>query len=178
LAGVRVDIDCDLDVQTALGDEIAAWFRNNGHTAIVKDLRNDPHSGYRAVHIWLRLPAGRVEVQLRTHSQSVWANTYERLGDLAGRGIRYGQQHESEVVNRMVGHLHKVSRALAALELEQQEIADLMKRVADLSGRRADDPDLVELERRVDALRSRNIERRRTYVESLQEVTRILEHEE
>ena len=42
------------------------------------------------MHVWLRLPAGRVEVQVRTHLQCAWANAYESLADAFGREIRYG----------------------------------------------------------------------------------------
>ena len=71
LAGVRVDADIAIDVQLALAQEIATHF---GPRSRVRDYRDSPHSGYRAVHVWLRLPAGHVEVQIRTVAQSTWAN--------------------------------------------------------------------------------------------------------
>lgn len=114
LAGVRVDLDCDLDRQTAFAREVAQFFGVD--RAEIKDIRLTPHSGYRAVHVWLRLPAGRLEVQIRTLGQSAWANVYEELGDFAGRHIRYGEPHENPVIQRLVDGLHDVSEKLAGLE--------------------------------------------------------------
>lgn len=136
LAGVRIDADITLDVQTALADEIAAHF---GERSRVRDLRDDPHSGYRAVHVWLRLPAGRVEVQIRTVPQSEWANTYERLGDRFGRGIRYDETPETEAARTMVAVMHQISEAIAnseqtkiALGAQDQKLAGLHRRMAAL----------------------------------------------
>ncbi len=114
LAGVRVELDCRLDEQTSLAEELAEAFGVS--RAVIKDIRADPHSGYRAVHVWLRLPAGRVEIQIRTWGQTVWANTYERLGDLVGRHIRYGVSDADPVVQRVVDRLHIAAEELAELE--------------------------------------------------------------
>ncbi|MGV9797747.1 hypothetical protein ACWDTP_06775 [Mycobacterium sp. NPDC003449] len=137
LAGVRVDLDCNLDQQTAFAEEIREFFGTE--RTDVRDIRLTPHSGYRAVHVWLRLPAGRVEIQIRTRGQSAWANTYERLGDYAGRHIRYGESHESPTVQRLVTHLHNASEALARVEdhivrmvrndARFREVVDVMARI-------------------------------------------------
>jgi len=137
LAGVRVDFEGNLEEQTAFAEELAAYFGGEPR-ALVKDIRQEPHSGYRAVHLWLRLPAGRVEVQLRTRYQSAWANLYERLGDLLGRHIRYGDPGsgvEREVVEGMQRqssllqdaeekHL-EILKLRASLEETEQEIEEL-----------------------------------------------------
>lgn len=86
IAGVRFEAEMTLSQQTAVAAEIARMYGQESEHAI-HDLRSSPHSGYRAVHVWLRLPA-RVEVQVRTRSQGVWANAYESLADLVGRNIR------------------------------------------------------------------------------------------
>lgn len=122
LAGVRIDADIDLDTQTALANEIATHF---GERSRVRDLRENPHSGYRAVHVWLRLPAGRVEVQIRTVLQSEWANTYERLGDRFGRGIRYDETPETEIARKMVARMHRMSEALARNEQSKAEMVKI-----------------------------------------------------
>jgi ppGpp synthetase/RelA/SpoT-type nucleotidyltranferase len=96
LAGVRVDADILLAEQTALAREIADHF--GADESAIHDLRDNPHAGYRAVHIWLRLPAGRIEIQIRTLLQSAWANTYELLADVYGRGIRYGEPIEQSPI--------------------------------------------------------------------------------
>ncbi|WP_052136027.1 hypothetical protein [Arthrobacter sp. PAMC 25486] len=87
IAGVRFEAEMSLDEQDAVVTAIVGLFGHVSETR-VKDLRLDPHSGYRAVHIWLRLPV-RVEVQVRTHLQGEWANMYESLADVLGRDIRY-----------------------------------------------------------------------------------------
>jgi hypothetical protein len=74
-----------LDEQDVAADQIASLFPD---AAVIHDLRATPHSGYRGVHIWLRLPA-RAEIQIRTHLQGHWANMYEAAADAWGRAIRY-----------------------------------------------------------------------------------------
>lgn len=64
IAGVRIDADLLLGEQTRLAREIADHF--GADQPAIHDLRDHPHAGYRAVHVWLRLPAGRVEIQIRT----------------------------------------------------------------------------------------------------------------
>lgn len=114
LAGVRVDADMALTQQTELAQEVAEHF--GAARAKIKDLRATPHSGYRAVHVWLALPAGRVEVQIRTRAQSEWANAYEALGEYYGRGIRYGEEHQDARVRDAVNEVQSLSAKLATLE--------------------------------------------------------------
>lgn len=84
IAGVRLDASMTLSQQDRVARMIAEGF---GHSPdSVNDLRAKPHSGYRAVHVWLRL-SGRVEVQVRTVFQSEWANAYESMADAFGRGF-------------------------------------------------------------------------------------------
>jgi ppGpp synthetase/RelA/SpoT-type nucleotidyltranferase len=121
LAGVRVDADFTLDVQLALAQEVARYF---GDKSVVKDIRESPHSGYRAVHVWLRLAPGRVEIQFRTVAQSAWANTYERLGDLFGRGIRYGVMPDDPQARDLVELLHGISDLIARSEVIEKRTID------------------------------------------------------
>ncbi len=62
----------------------------------VIDRRINSNHGYRAVHIEFRLTRMRLEVQVRTELQDLWARTSEVFGDLVGRGVRYGKQIELE----------------------------------------------------------------------------------
>jgi ppGpp synthetase/RelA/SpoT-type nucleotidyltranferase len=119
IAGVRVDADFTLDSQLALAQEVAEHF---GEKSVVRDIRDDPHSGYRAVHVWLRLPPGRVEIQFRTIAQSAWANTYERLADRFGRGIRYGELPEGEAARGLVEDLHNTSAGIARAEALEVQV--------------------------------------------------------
>src|SRR4051794_39163642 len=56
-----------------------------------KDRTTDPSHGYRAIHLLIRVLGIDVEIQVRTARQHAWAETNEKLGDLLGRGIRYGE---------------------------------------------------------------------------------------
>lgn len=114
LAGVRVDGPFTLRSQTDFARALAAVVGVDERG--MRDMRDTPHSGYRAFHLWVRCPAGRVEIQIRTEGQSEWANTYERLGDLIGRGIRYGEPARDELSQQAVDNLHKLSRNLASIE--------------------------------------------------------------
>jgi ppGpp synthetase/RelA/SpoT-type nucleotidyltranferase len=126
LAGVRIDTEITLDVQTQLAEEVAAYF---GERSRVRDLRDKPHSGYRAVHVWLRLPAGRVEIQIRTVAQSEWANTYEQLGDRFGRGIRYDEMPDHEEARALVKLMHDLSDDLARGEQAKLRTAAFLERL-------------------------------------------------
>jgi hypothetical protein len=55
------------------------------------DRRIEPSQGYRAVHVIVYPDGVPVEIQVRTRWQHEWADMFEKLADLIGRGIRYGQ---------------------------------------------------------------------------------------
>lgn len=113
IAGVRFEAEMSLDEQDAIAHAVAGMY---GQGASIKDLRSDPHSGYRAVHVWLRLPA-RVEVQIRTHMQSAWANVYEAAADVFGRDIRYGRLPDDPIERQTVIALQNLSvKAIATAE--------------------------------------------------------------
>ena len=111
LAGIRVEADMTLGTQDSLAGAIVRHFGER--VAKVKDFRTDDHSGYRAVHVWVRLdrPKGAwFEVQIRTQLQGEWANTFEALADLAGRGIRYGELPSDIEQRQAVELLQDISR--------------------------------------------------------------------
>ncbi|MFI2565281.1 hypothetical protein ACIPWF_14615 [Paenarthrobacter sp. NPDC089989] len=107
IAGVRFEAEMSLDEQDAVATAISGLF---GHSPerCMHDLRTQPHSGYRAVHLWLRLPV-RVEVQIRTHMQSSWANMYESAADVLGRDIRYGAFPDDPSLKKFVTDLQEIS---------------------------------------------------------------------
>jgi len=129
-----------LGTQSVIARAIANAF---GHDATsVRDLRLQPHSGYRAVHVWLDLDAGRAEVQVRTRLQDAWANLYEVFADIVGREVRYGgdpavleevppsSRHALQEVfrqipttARMTSYLHRLSDIAHILELARFERA-------------------------------------------------------
>ncbi len=90
VAGARLDCDVTLTQQRRIADELCDLFTECGATRVdLIDLRDGSHSGYRAIHLHLRFPAGFAEVQVRTALQSRWANIYETAADIFGRQIRY-----------------------------------------------------------------------------------------
>jgi ppGpp synthetase/RelA/SpoT-type nucleotidyltranferase len=116
IAGVRFDAEMTLGEQDGVVAAIAGLFKHDPSTC-VRDIRAQPHSGYRGVHVHLRLP-GRAEVQVRTHLQSEWANMYEAAGDFLGRGIRYNETITDPKIAALVSSLQDLStKQIAQLEL-------------------------------------------------------------
>lgn len=141
LAGVRFEAEMSLDEQDLVADQVAHLF--NQDRKCIHDLRSDPHSGYRAVHVWLRIE-GRVEVQVRTHLQSDWANLYETVADYLGRGIRYGEVPQDPDGADIVSGLQIMSiERIADLEALRNNAASLKaensKRLARLADFGEDD---------------------------------------
>lgn len=155
IAGVRFEAEMTLDEQDAVVTAIVGLFGHNPEEC-VKDLRVEDHSGYRAVHIWLRLPT-RVEVQVRTHLQSAWANAYESLADVLGRDIRYGVMPTNESDKSAVENLQwlAVNVITEVEKLRNEEVKS--------------DAELAEVVRMFDdypaALTSKELERRDRLVE-------------
>jgi hypothetical protein len=86
LVGCRIVVTNVVD-QLDWTDCLANLFE---HVEVV-DRREEPQHGYRAVHIIVRDESKRFEIQIRTHLQDLWANVVERLSDVLGLGIKYGQ---------------------------------------------------------------------------------------
>lgn len=74
-------------------DEISAKLctRFEGQVDKIIDRRDSPTHGYRAVHLEVKIDGAVVEIQIRTLLQHEWAEAFERLADICGRGIRYGE---------------------------------------------------------------------------------------
>lgn len=112
LAGVRIEAEMNLDEQDKVAEAVCASFPECAPA--VHDLRSGLHSGYRAVHVWLRADCGRAEIQIRTHIQGAWANTYEAAADALGRDIRYGVMPDDPQRMRIVTGLQRLSLELGA----------------------------------------------------------------
>lgn len=117
IAGIRFEAEMTLAEQDAVANALAGKF-DIADDVCLRDMRDDPHSGYRAVHLWLRNPA-RAEIQIRTHLQGKWANMYEAAADVLGRDIRYGVTPEHPVERKLVEFLHMISKAIARHEMTQ-----------------------------------------------------------
>jgi ppGpp synthetase/RelA/SpoT-type nucleotidyltranferase len=136
VAGVRFEAEMSLDEQDLVVSKIVDLFDHDPATSI-HDLRENPHSGYRAVHIWLRFDGsveqlhGPVEVQVRTHLQGQWANMYESAADLLGRGIRYEEMPEDPAIARSVEALKSISiDQIVELESVLNRIAQVRSEIA------------------------------------------------
>lgn len=156
VAGVRFEAEMTLDEQDAVVNAIAGLFRHPLPDC-VRDLRGAPHSGYRAVHLWLRLDA-RVEVQVRTHLQGDWANMYEVAADLFGRGIRYEALPEGEIERQIVLSLRAIStKRVAQIEKDRNEIASLLMSLDELPDGIRTRAHYRAARRRVEILEERNL---------------------
>lgn len=131
VSGVRFDCDLGLSEQS----KIVEIFRNDLLNAGVgrvdlRDLRNSPHSGYRAIHLHLITKAGRAEFQFRTALQAQWANVYEVAADVYGRQIRYLEHgvQLGDMAKETVQKLHELSDQIYSLErkfdLPETKLAD------------------------------------------------------
>lgn len=137
VAGLRFDSSLTLTDQSKVAEVFRNAFLVEGAKRVdIRDLREDSHSGYRAIHLHIRSELGRAEMQIRTALQSKWANLYEEAADIYGRDIRY--LHEKGV--RMPPGAEEVVERL-------HELSALVKRAEELSDTR--DPDLQP---RIDAL--------------------------
>jgi ppGpp synthetase/RelA/SpoT-type nucleotidyltranferase len=131
LAGVRFEAQMTLEEQDGVANAIAQLFGHEASPPCLKDIRADPHSGYRAVHLWLHLE-GPVEVQIRTHLQGQWANMYEAAGDFFGRHIRYEELPDDSDAQRIVKALQEIStEQISSLELYGQALQTLKLELAE-----------------------------------------------
>lgn len=129
IIGLRIVADMTLPVQTLLAKRI-------GDVLPVKeilDLRSHPHSGYRAVHVIIRLDNGVfAELQTRTLLQDAWANCFEEAGDLLGREIRYGgrpTRDDHGVVDGLLSLSDEIRRLEESMTPDGRE--DVMRRISD-----------------------------------------------
>lgn len=81
----------------------------------VIDRRAKPRYGYRAVHLEVHVGGQPVEIQIRTSLQDEWAQAMEKLGDVFGRGVRYGEPVDTRV-QAIVDALIRVADATSEYE--------------------------------------------------------------
>lgn len=90
IAGTRI-ICADRDEQDEIVEAVARCFTDGARPPRVKDRRDEPSHGYRAVHVVVTVQNLPVEIQIRTERQDRWAQIVESMGDRWGRQIRYGE---------------------------------------------------------------------------------------
>lgn len=89
LAGVRIIIQGKSEQA-----DVLERITKNFDIATIKDYRERPESGYRACHIYVISAGRKVEVQLRTLPQQLWANESESLGEHVKHGGGLAQQRK------------------------------------------------------------------------------------
>lgn len=96
--------------------------------AKLRDRIKHPSFGYRALHLIVKLDGRRVEIQLRTVLQHLWAQLCEHLADKVGVGLKYGQGPED--LQHLLGDLSEAVRFVE--EAAGAHDTELLARVARL----------------------------------------------
>jgi len=132
LAGIRiVDGDWRAEQDLVVKQLVQLFGRE---TTEVDDLRAKPSHGYRAVHVIVIVAGRPVEIQVRTKLQDLWAQTFERLADHLGRGIRYGALPTGE--GRVaVEHMRDVADEVHRVEWVKEEHRRLLAGIVMLAER-------------------------------------------
>jgi hypothetical protein len=74
-------------------DSVTARLRQNWRSRLVQEydyVRNPKESGYRAVHLVVEQNHRRIEIQLRTPWQDMWAQSAEEDSARLGLGLKFG----------------------------------------------------------------------------------------
>lgn len=92
LSKVQDVVGCRIVVEGGREDQdaVVARLRDMAPGVRVVDRRAVPSAGYRAVHVIVTYQEWPVEIQVRTVLQHEWAQAFEQLADVFGRGLRYG----------------------------------------------------------------------------------------
>lgn len=112
IGGVRIVVSGSIADQTQIAEEVIGLFPG----AKLIDRRVQPNHGYRALHIIAPIDSVFIEVQLRTSLQDAWAQAMEKVSDLFGRGLRYGEQPTSPRSGPLVEALGELSDTIARFE--------------------------------------------------------------
>jgi len=115
IAGCRVVVS-DIAEQNRVLAGILARFPN----AVVDDKRERPTFDYRAVHIIVKHDSRLVEIQIRTVPQHLWASLSEKMADIHGHEIKYGQGEEWP--RTLLGLTSGVVARIEGLEVENLEL--------------------------------------------------------
>jgi ppGpp synthetase/RelA/SpoT-type nucleotidyltranferase len=129
LAGMRIVGELTRGGQDEVVSRLCEVFADGSRQPRVIDRRERPMHGYRAVHVIVCPDGAPIEIQVRTEWQHEWAELFEKLADLVGRGIRYGEpprvlvedasadpEQLSAALDMVIDVVLKVSDAVALVE--------------------------------------------------------------
>lgn len=103
LGGARIVIDGGRLDQDRAVERIMQAFGGCPKLPLKIDRREEPSYGYRAVHVIVYEESTPMEIQVRTKLQDTWAQISEKLGDIWGRGLRYGEGPDQPEVSLILG---------------------------------------------------------------------------
>jgi hypothetical protein len=118
------------------------------------------------------------EIQVRTDLQALWAEIYERLGDILGRGIRYGEPPDDGqlVVGPLITALQRVpTEDIAQSEAMQQGVTEILKGYVTLTDELLGHPSVSETLEKAKALEEGIESAKRGIHEMLREVLASLD---
>jgi ppGpp synthetase/RelA/SpoT-type nucleotidyltranferase len=81
-----------------------------------------PSHGYRAVHIVASVNGRKVEIQLRTELQHLWAEISEKVSDIIDPRLKYGEGDTNALL-----FLNNLSTAITRVEKEEMARMDFME---------------------------------------------------
>ncbi|WP_432485817.1 nucleotidyltransferase family protein [Kineococcus esterisolvens] len=129
LAGLRIVGDMTITEQDMVLNHACDALGVSAEQRKIIDRRQIPMRGYRALHAEFQLDEVRVELQVRTQLQHVWAEVYERAGDKLGRSIRYPNDESSRSatpeIAEFIGTMENFSAILQQLEDARSRISNL-----------------------------------------------------
>lgn len=124
VAGCRILVE-DIVGQDALVPRIhSALISLSPKPPLVIDRRKRPSHGYRAVHVVAEVAGRRVEIQVRTRLQHLWAELSEKLADRFGASIKYGNGEPT-----VLTALTAISGRMALLEKRETELESLSQQI-------------------------------------------------
>ncbi|OWQ46035.1 hypothetical protein CDL60_15585 [Roseateles noduli] len=133
IAGCRLTVP-NRRVQSAVVEQLSVHFPD----AEVKDRREHPSHGYRAVHVIVRREGLLIEVQVRTALQHLWGQLSEQLADRFGNEVKYGAgpseviellRESSEVISDVEVaevDLERLELLMGQAQLPSEEVRDLL----------------------------------------------------
>jgi len=127
IAGCRVVVE-DIFLQDIALNALVVFL----DSPIIYDRRAHSSHGYRAVHLVAELDGRKVEVQLRTELQHLWAEISEKIADTINPDIKYGIGNPEALE-----FLKNLSIGVSRVEMEEAARRDFMAQLQRQGGVRS-----------------------------------------